>query len=83
MDYSVSNSPLALANTARFSSLSVGYLLELYATIERIVHEELPLLYLHHLTALQAGALSLQGYAPAISGPFSIRGGGIHTASSG
>jgi peptide/nickel transport system substrate-binding protein len=55
--------------------------LELYAAVERIVHEELPLLYLHHLTALQAGTPSLQGYAPAISGPFSFHAGGIRTAS--
>jgi peptide/nickel transport system substrate-binding protein len=54
--------------------------LELYAAIESIVNEELPLLYMHHLTALQAGALHLKGYQPAISGPFSIRGGGIRTA---
>ena len=54
--------------------------LELYAAVESIVNEELPLLYLHHLTALQVGALTLKGYAPAISGPFSIRGGGIRTA---
>ena len=48
--------------------------------IESLVNEELPLLYLHHLTALQAGAMRLQGYQPAISGPFSIRGGGIRAA---
>ena len=54
--------------------------LELYTAIESLVNEELPLLYLHHLTALQAGAIRLQGYQPAISGPFSIRGGGIRTA---
>jgi peptide/nickel transport system substrate-binding protein len=54
--------------------------LELYTAIESLVNEELPLLYLHHLTALQAGAMHLKGYQPAISGPFSIRGGGIRTA---
>src|SRR5216683_1764179 len=54
--------------------------LELYTAIESLVNEELPLLYLHHLTALQAGAMRLQGYQPAISGPFSIRGGGIRAA---
>lgn len=54
--------------------------LELYAAIDSIVNEELPLLYVHHLTALQAGAMNLQGYQPAISGPFSTRGGGIRTA---
>ena len=54
--------------------------LELYTAIESLVNEELPLLYLHHLTALQAGAIRLQGYQPAISGPFSIRGGGVRAA---
>jgi peptide/nickel transport system substrate-binding protein len=54
--------------------------LELYAAIESIVNEELPILYIHHLTALQAGAMNLKGYQPAISGPFSTQGGGIRTA---
>lgn len=54
--------------------------LELYAAIESIVNEELPILYLHHLTALQAGAMNLKGYQPSISGAFSTRGGGIRTA---
>jgi len=54
--------------------------LELYTAIESLVNEELPILYLHHLTALQAGAMHFKDYQPAISGPFSIRGGGIRTA---
>lgn len=54
--------------------------LELYAAIDSIVNEELPILYLHHLTALQAGAINVKGYQPAISGPFSTQGGGIRTA---
>jgi peptide/nickel transport system substrate-binding protein len=54
--------------------------LELYATVDGIVNEELPLLYIHHLTLLEAGGLNLQGYQPAISGPFSTQGGGIRTA---
>jgi peptide/nickel transport system substrate-binding protein len=54
--------------------------LEIYAAVESIVNDELPVLYIHHLTALQAGAMNLKGYQPAISGPFSTRGGGIRTA---
>jgi peptide/nickel transport system substrate-binding protein len=54
--------------------------LELYAAVESIVNEELPILYIHHLTALQAGAMNLHGYQPANSGSFSTRGGGIRTA---
>jgi len=53
---------------------------ELYAALESIVNEELPILYLHHLTLLEAGALHLNGYQPAISGPFSTQGAGIRTA---
>jgi peptide/nickel transport system substrate-binding protein len=54
--------------------------LALYTAVESIVNEELPLLYLHHLTALQAGTRNLKAYQPAISGPFSTRGGGVRTA---
>jgi peptide/nickel transport system substrate-binding protein len=54
--------------------------LEMYAEIDSIVNQELPILYIHHLTLLEAGAMNLKGYQPAISGPFSIRGAGIRTA---
>jgi peptide/nickel transport system substrate-binding protein len=54
--------------------------LALYAAVESIVNEELPLLYLHHLTMLTAGVAHLHGYQPAISGPFSTRGAGIRSA---
>ena len=54
--------------------------LELYTEIDSVVNEELPLLYLHHVTLLQAGAIQLQGYQPAIAGLFSFSGGGIRTA---
>lgn len=54
--------------------------LELYAAIDGIVNAELPILYLHHLTLLEAGSMRLKGYRPSVSGAFSIRGGGIRTA---
>jgi len=54
--------------------------LDLYAAIDSIVNAELPLLYLHHLTLLEAGSRRLKGYQPSVSGAFSIRGGGIRTA---
>jgi len=54
--------------------------LELYAAIDSIVNEELPILYLHHVTVLQAGSMHLKGYHPSVSGAFSTRGGGIRTA---
>jgi peptide/nickel transport system substrate-binding protein len=54
--------------------------LELYTEIESIVNDELPLLYMHHLTLLQAGTRQLKGYRPAISGAFSMQGAGIRAA---
>jgi peptide/nickel transport system substrate-binding protein len=54
--------------------------LEMYAEVDSIVNDELPILYTHHLTLLEAGAKNLQGYQPAISGPYSTRGAGIRTA---
>src|SRR5215467_13957703 len=54
--------------------------LELYAAIDSIVNEELPILYLQHVTLLEAGSMRLQGYRPSVSGAFSTRGGGIRTA---
>jgi peptide/nickel transport system substrate-binding protein len=54
--------------------------LALYTEIDSLVNEELPVLYMHHLTLLKAGSMKLQGYQPAISGLFSTRGAGIRTA---
>lgn len=54
--------------------------LEHYTALKSIVNDELPILYLHHLTLLEAGALNLQGYQPAISGAFSVQGAGIRSA---
>jgi hypothetical protein len=39
----------------------------------------LPLLYLHHVTLLEAGSTHLKGYQPSVSGAFSTRGGGVRT----
>jgi peptide/nickel transport system substrate-binding protein len=54
--------------------------LGLYADIDSLVNEELPILYMHHLTLLEAGSVKLQGYQPAISGLFSTKGAGIRAA---
>jgi peptide/nickel transport system substrate-binding protein len=54
--------------------------LELYAEIDSIVNEELPVLYIQNLTLLEAGVMNLKGYQPAVSGPFSTKGAGIRTA---
>lgn len=54
--------------------------LELYQAIENIINEELPILYTHHLTLLEAGAMNLQNFQPAISGAPSTRGAGLRVA---
>jgi peptide/nickel transport system substrate-binding protein len=54
--------------------------LALYAEVDSLINEELPMLYIHHLTLLEAGVMQLKGYQPAISGLFSTAGGGIRTA---
>jgi peptide/nickel transport system substrate-binding protein len=54
--------------------------LELYREVETIVNEELPMLYTHHLTLLEAGAMNLKDYTPAISGAPSTKGAGIRVA---
>jgi peptide/nickel transport system substrate-binding protein len=54
--------------------------LELYREIEVIVNEELPILYTHHLTLLEAGAMNLKNYTPGISGAPSTKGAGIRVA---
>jgi peptide/nickel transport system substrate-binding protein len=53
---------------------------EIYGDVDSLVNEELPLVYLHHLTLLSAGVMNVKGYQPAISGPFSTTGAGIRTA---
>ncbi|GIX47994.1 MAG: ABC transporter substrate-binding protein [Candidatus Tectimicrobiota bacterium] len=54
--------------------------LEIYGEIDSLINEELPVLYIHHLTLLEAGVMNLKGYQPAISGPYSTKGAGIRTA---
>jgi peptide/nickel transport system substrate-binding protein len=54
--------------------------LEMYREVENIVNEELPTLYTHHLTLLEAGAMNLKNYQPAISGAPSTKGAGIRVA---
>ena len=54
--------------------------LDLYKAIEDIVNDELPFLYTHHLTLLEAGIMNLKDYRPAISGSPNIKNGGLRTA---
>lgn len=54
--------------------------LDIYHEVETIVNDELPVLYTHHLTMLEAGVMNLKGYRPAISGSPNVSGGGLRTA---
>ena len=68
-----------LVNEAR-QTADVKKRLELYREMENIINEELPLLYTHHLTLLEAAAMKLKNYTPAISGAPSTKGAGIRVA---
>ncbi|MGQ4809673.1 Periplasmic dipeptide transport protein [Candidatus Entotheonellaceae bacterium PAL068K] len=54
--------------------------LEIYREVDTLVNDELPILYTHHLTLLEAGTLNLKNYQPGISGAPSTRGSGIRVA---
>jgi peptide/nickel transport system substrate-binding protein len=54
--------------------------LEMYRDIEKTINDEVPILYTHHLTLLEAGVTNLKGYQPAISGSPHVAGGGLRTA---
>jgi peptide/nickel transport system substrate-binding protein len=54
--------------------------LEIYREVENIVNDELPRLYTHHLTLLEAGVMNLKDYRPSISGSPNIKGGGLRAA---
>ena len=54
--------------------------LEMYREVDNIINEELPILYTHHLTLLEAASLNVKNYTPAISGAPSTQGAGLRTA---
>lgn len=54
--------------------------LEIYREVDTIVNDEVPILYTHHLTLLEAGSMKLKNYTPGISGAPSTHGAGIRTA---
>ncbi len=54
--------------------------LEIYAEVDSIVNEELPQLYIHSLTLLEAGVMNLKNYHPAISGSAHTKGAGLRAA---
>lgn len=53
---------------------------ELYMEVEKIVNEELPMLYTHFIPLLFAGAKSLNNFSPAFAGPYSTQGAGLRGA---
>jgi peptide/nickel transport system substrate-binding protein len=54
--------------------------LEIYTEVDSIVNEELPVLFTHHLTLLEAGVMNLKDYHPAISGSLHTQGAGLRVA---
>jgi peptide/nickel transport system substrate-binding protein len=54
--------------------------LEIYTDVDSIVNEELPVLFTHHLTLLEAGVMNLRDYQPAISGSPHTQGAGLRVA---
>ena len=54
--------------------------LQLYAEIENIVNDELPVLYIQQAAMLQAGTMNLMNYQPGVSGHPSSSNAGIRTA---
>ncbi|SEP29721.1 peptide/nickel transport system substrate-binding protein [Rhodospirillales bacterium URHD0017] len=53
---------------------------QMYADVDSIVNQDLPLLYTHFVSIMQAGTKKLKGYKPAFTGPFQYAGGGMRTA---
>lgn len=53
---------------------------QMYADVDSIVNQDLPLLYTHFVSIMQAGTKKLKGYKPAFTGPFQYAVGGMRTA---
>ena len=52
----------------------------MYADVESLINKDLPLVYTHFVSLLQAGTKKVHGYKPAFTGPFQYAGGGLRTA---
>ncbi|MCC6720060.1 MAG: ABC transporter substrate-binding protein [Acetobacteraceae bacterium] len=68
-----------LIEAARLT-LDRGKRMEMYTDVDNIVNDEAALIYSHAVPLTGAGTKRLQGYAPAIAGPFTWAGGGVRTA---
>jgi peptide/nickel transport system substrate-binding protein len=53
---------------------------QMYADVESLINTDLPLIYTHYVSLLQAGTKKIHGYKPAFTGPFQYSGGGLRTA---
>jgi len=53
---------------------------QMYADVESLVNQDLPLIYTHFVPFMSAGTKKIQGYKPAFTGPFHYAGGGMRTA---
>ena len=49
----------------------------MYAEVDSIINEELPMLYTHSLTLLEAGSMNLKGYQPALVVPLARKARGF------
>ncbi|WP_422002836.1 ABC transporter substrate-binding protein [Reyranella sp.] len=53
---------------------------QMYGDVESLINQDLPLIYTHYVSLLQAGVKKIHGYKPAFTGPFQYAGGGLRTA---
>ena len=53
---------------------------QMYRDVDSLINQDLPLVYTHFVSIIQAGTKKLQGYNPAFTGPFQYAGGGMRTA---
>ena len=53
---------------------------QMYRDVDSLINQDLPLVYTHFVSIMQAGTKKIQGYTPAFTGPFQYSGGGLRTA---
>jgi peptide/nickel transport system substrate-binding protein len=53
---------------------------QMYADVDSLINQDLPILYTHYVSLLQASNRKLKGYKPAFTGPFQYSNGGLRTA---
>jgi peptide/nickel transport system substrate-binding protein len=53
---------------------------QLYRDVDSLVNQDLPLVYTHFVSLMQAGTKKIHGYKPAFTGPFQYAAGGLRMA---